>query len=64
MSHRLAAGAATSIYRSRDGGATRAHRPGSRDSWANEPWANGEFQKMKTHFVDQVFWSSWANTPR
>jgi len=27
--------------------------PNAVETWANEPWVDSEFQKMKTHFVDQ-----------
>ena len=33
-------------------GAT-ATDPTAVETWANEPWADAEFQKMKTRFVDQ-----------
>jgi endoglucanase len=30
----------------------KATDPGATQTWANEAWADGAFQKMKTHFVD------------
>lgn len=29
--------------------------PSKTETWANEPWADAQFKKMKTHFVDKGF---------